>query len=92
MPEISLTASRKGNALTVTLSNPSADSAAELCLLAGKVQKAEGRLLTGAMDAHNDFDRQTAVAIQPFAGVSATDNGVCCTLPPCSVAELTLTL
>ena len=92
VPDISLTASRKDNMLTVTLSNPALDRPAEIGLLANGVHKGEGRLLTGAMDAYNDFDNQANVAPQPLAGILINDSGVTCTLPPCSVAEITLTL
>ncbi|HPF86667.1 MAG TPA: alpha-L-arabinofuranosidase C-terminal domain-containing protein [Candidatus Limiplasma sp.] len=92
VPDISLTASKKDKLLTVTLSNPSLDQAVDLSLALGGVRKAEGRLLTGAMDAYNDFDHQTDVAIQPLTGIAVTADGIGCTLPPCSVAELTLAL
>jgi len=44
------------------------------------------------MDAYNDFDHQTDIAIQPLTGIAVTADGIGCTLPPCSVAELTLAL
>lgn len=92
VPALSLTASKKDNLLTVTLSNPSLTETAELSLAIGGVRKAAGRLLTGAMDAFNDFDHPADVTPQKLEKIGLTQGGVACSLPPCSVAELTLTL
>ena len=92
VPDISLTASKKENVLTVTLSNTALDREADIRLLPGMdVRGASGRMLTGKMDAYNDFDKQP-VAVTEWQGISVSPGGVTCTLPPCSVAELTLTL
>ncbi|MBE0601557.1 MAG: alpha-N-arabinofuranosidase [Firmicutes bacterium] len=91
IPAISMTASQKGGALTVTLSNTALEQAAEIHLQPGTaIAHAAGRLLTGKMDAYNDFDRQP-VALAPLEGIHVTKEGVTFSLPPCSVAELTMT-
>ncbi len=92
VPALSLTASKKGRVLTVTVSNTALDAPAELKLSPGvPVESAAGRLLTGAMNAYNDFTHQP-VSIAAMKDVTASADGVRCTLPPCSVAELTLTI
>ncbi len=92
VPALSLTASKKGNVVTVTLSNTALDAPAELRLQPGvPVKSAAGRILTGAMNAYNDFANQP-VAIAAMKGVTVSADGVHCTLPPASVAELTLTI
>ncbi len=47
-----------------------------------------GRMLTGAMDAHNTFDDPDQVADQPFVSFTVTKHGLIATLPPCSVVHL----
>ncbi len=92
IPAISMTASQKDGVLTVTLTNTALDLAADIQLQPGKaITHAEGRLLTGRMDAFNDFDKQP-IAIEPLTGVTVSKDGVNFSLPPCSVAELTLTV
>ncbi|MBN1777540.1 MAG: alpha-N-arabinofuranosidase [Clostridiales bacterium] len=92
VPQISLTASKKDNVLTVTLSNTALHNPAEIRLQPGaQVKTAAGRLLTGEMNAYNDFDSRP-VKIKKLSGISVSPDGVTCALPPCSVAELTLTL
>ena len=92
VPSISLTASQKDGVITVTLSNTALHESAEIHLTPGvDVKTASGRLLTGKMDAYNDFSDQP-VHIVEWDGIKVSKNGVGCTLPPCSVAELTLSL
>ena len=89
---ISMTASKKDGTLTVTLSNTSLEQAADMQLQPGMaIAHAAGRLLTGKMDAYNDFDSQP-VSIAPLEGIIVKKEGVSFTLPPCSVTELTLTV
>jgi len=92
VPDISLTASKKDNVLTVTVSHTALDKPADIRLLPGvKAAAVTGRVLTGRMNAYNDFENQP-VAIQPMTGITAAADGIRCTLPPCSVSELTLAL
>ena len=76
--------------LTLTLANLSLTDPAETeCVVpGGKPRFAAARILTGAMDAKNDFDHPDAVRIVPFSGVAETAEGLRFTLPPCSVAEI----
>ena len=48
-----------------------------------------GRLLSGAMDAKNDFG-ETNVEIKPFTAIEKTEKGLKLTLPACAVAEITV--
>lgn len=92
VPEISLTASKKNKTITVTLAHTALESSAEVRIETGaSVHRAQGRVLTGKMDAYNDFTSQP-VQIKPLDGVEVTLGEIHCTLPPCSVTELTLTL
>ncbi|MFH1513451.1 MAG: alpha-L-arabinofuranosidase C-terminal domain-containing protein, partial [Bacillota bacterium] len=92
VPNLSLTASKKENIVTVTLSHTALHQVAEVRLLPGvPARGVKGRLLTGKMNAYNDFERQP-VSIRALEGLQSSPEGVACTLPPCSVAEITLTL
>ena len=89
--QISASASEKDGVATVTLANCHADDAADICLsgIGGEVLSA--RLLTGALDAHNDFD-SSPVAPKALEDVRAESNGLRLTLPPCSVAAVRVKL
>ena len=89
LPQITASASQKDGATTVTLANLSCDAPADIQLSGLAAAKAEGRLLTGAMDAYNDFDA-SPVALRPLEGISCEGGQVRFTLPPCSVAAVTL--
>ena len=62
----------------------------ELTLQGGQAAGATGRILTGAVDAYNDFDAPDRVTIQAMDGIALEDGAVKFTLPACSVAEITL--
>ena len=92
VPEISLTASKKGKTLTITLAHTALEESAEVRIAAGAaVNGAKGRVLTGKMDAYNDFTSQP-VHIETLHGIEVALGEIRCTLPPCSVTELTLIL
>ena len=76
--------------LTVTLANLSASESAETeCVVPGdQPHCVSARILTGKMDAKNDFEHPDAVHIKPFSGVSEASEELRLTLPPCSVAEI----
>ena len=42
------------------------------------------------MDAYNDFDCPENVAIRPMEGLFIENGVIRCTLPACSVAEITI--
>ncbi len=91
VPQISALASVKDGVLTVTATNTSATEAAPLTLeLCGiQARDVKVRILTGAMDAYNDFGA-TRVEVTPFTGATLSGDTVTMTLPACSVVELTI--
>ncbi len=90
VPKLSLTASTRDGVLTVTVSNTAVDAPAEVRLLPGTgIRSVRGRVLTGRMNAYNDFENQP-VAIRTLGELRLSADGVTCTLPPCSVTEITL--
>ena len=60
------------------------------CTVAGfDAKTVTARILTNEAHAHNTFEEPEQVTIQPHT--ASIENGVLrCTLPPCSVTELTL--
>lgn len=76
--------------LTVTLANLSLTEPAETaCVIPGGTpHSVSARILTGAVDAKNDFEHPDAVRIRPFTGVEEAPESLRFTLPPCSVAEI----
>ena len=89
MPQITASASEKEGIVTVTLANLSESAPADITLAGVDAQQAAGRILTGKMDAYNDFDA-SPLAVQPLTGIEIRGGQVAMTLPPCAVAELTL--
>ena len=87
-PQVSASASEKDDIVTVTAANVSAESPAQLLLTGVEAKTVTARVLSGAMDAHNDFD-SSPLRIQPLAA-AITGGGVSATLPPCAVAQFTL--
>ena len=77
-------------AVHVTVANLNATEPCPVELLAKTPQEVTGRLLSGSMDAYNDFDHPHAVEIAPMSGFQTEGNAVRFTLPACSVAEITL--
>ena len=76
----------------VTLVNPSLSESRTLRIdVQGKtVSSIEGRVLTGAMDAHNTFDAPDTVRDQAFDAFRAQADGLQVTLPACSIVHLAL--
>ena len=62
----------------------------ELDLLGGQMGTVTGKILTGSMDAYNDFDTPNTVSIQSMEGITVENGQARFTLPACSVAEITL--
>ena len=89
--QVSASASVKDGALTLTAANASCDAPAEIEIELNGIEANAvcGRILTGRMDAKNDFD-ETNVEIQPFTAIERTDKGLKLTLPACAVAEITV--
>ena len=76
----------------ITAANLSASECCpvELELLGRADGKVSGRILTGRMDAYNDFDCPENVKIRPMEGLFIENGVIRCTLPACSVAEITI--
>jgi len=91
IPMISATASVKNHAMTITLTNTSADEKAdiEINLEGHQAKTVAGRILADKIDAYNDFS-SAPVQIQPFDGAVLKGSRLIVSMPPCSVAELTL--
>ena len=79
-------------AVHITAANLSASECCpvELELLGRADGKVSGRILTGRMDAYNDFDCPENVKIRPMEGLFIENGVIRCTLPACSVAEITI--
>ena len=93
VPQLSVSASEdKDGVVHVTAANLSSTETCpvELSLLGGGIENVTGRVLTGAMDAYNDFDTPDTVVIHPLEPIETTDGRAYFTLPACSVAEITL--
>ena len=91
IPMITCSASVKAGVLTLTAANCSltdeAEIACEICNL--PVYAAAAQIVTGDVRAYNDFDAPDRVKVQPLT-VSLQDGKLHMTLPPCSVAAVTL--
>ena len=95
LPAVQASASVDAEGLIhVTLVNPDLDAARTLDIgLSGhRAASAAGECLTGAMDAHNTFDRPEQVHDVPFDAFELTDAGLRVTLPPVSVVHLAVRL
>ena len=82
----------KDGVVHVTAANLSATQSCpvELDLLGGQMGTVTGKILTGSMDAYNDFDTPNTVSIQPMEGITVENGQARFTLPACSVVEITL--
>ena len=89
VPRISASASEKDGAITVTVSNLSESEPQDVTLEGFRAAAAEGRILTGKMDAFNDFGA-SPLGVQAMEGIALCDGKATFTLPPCSVAAVTL--
>ena len=93
IPMLSVSASEdKDGVVHVTAANLSATQSCpvELDLLGGQMGTVTGKILTGSMDAYNDFDTPNTVSIQSMEGITVENGQARFTLPACSVVEITL--
>lgn len=76
----------------ITIANLSADTAYPVsCDLVGKSGfKASARILTGTVDAYNDFDAAENVRITAFDKLQIENGALSFTMPACSVMEITV--
>jgi len=95
-PRLSATASIKDGVITITVTNLSATECADIdCAIGGldrapEADKICGRILTGAINAKNDFDSPQNVAIADMSGIVTNASGLRFTLPACSVAAISV--
>lgn len=93
IPQISVSASEKEDALTLTLSNASLHEAASLTIDTGReLAEISGRLLSGTMNAHNSFDEPDNVFDTDFTDYKHMGSIITLTIPPLSVVSLDIKL
>ena len=93
IPNLSVSSSEDAEGIVhITLANLSVDAAYPIdCTLTGKTcTAARARILTGAMDAYNDFDHPEDVHVQDFDALTVSGNALSFTIPACSVMEITV--
>lgn len=92
--QVTASASEKNGVLTVTLSNADIEKTADVCLrIEGATARGvKARVVSGAMDAYNDFGAGDRVKVEAFDGVYCEDGAVRVTMPACSVMEISVTL
>ena len=91
VPNLDVTASQdKNGKIHITLSNLSADEPKEIdCIISGKKDaNLSARILSGKIDAKNDFDSPEAVKVINFTDITPTPDGCRFTIPACSVMEI----
>lgn len=92
-PQLSVSASmdEKG-VLHITAANAALTGSepVECHILNKNLSSVSGRVLTGAMDAHNTFDAPTAVKPVPFENVAVKGDVLTFVMPACSVVEITV--
>ena len=84
----------KDGRLYITLTNLSLKDgeAMEVILGQSAAKSVQGKIVTGAMDAHNTFDAPETVQTADFSGVTVSGEKLSFTLPPKSVVQLEVTL
>ena len=95
LPAVQATASVDTDGIIhVTMVNPGLDEAqaASISLCGFRPEKISGEILTGAMDAHNTFDKPDKVKDEAFSDYAITGDGLEVTLPPVSVVHLAIRL
>lgn len=91
LPSVTASASEKDGRITLTVSNLDPDKAQEITvnLRNGTFGTPEGRVLSGKMDAYNDFGN-SPLEIRPLEGLQVKDGCLTVCLPACAVAEIRL--
>ena len=95
VPDLHVSASQAedGSVLVTAANLGAADPVPVECLLSGLPggkRRVTGRVLSGAADGCNTFDRPGNIAPRGLEGIDATDEGFRAVLPPCSVAAFTV--
>jgi alpha-L-arabinofuranosidase len=94
MPGLSGSTSRKGNVLTITVTNPSLDTGrtAEIVLRGGQIQNTSATELAAKdVHAHNSFDNPRSVEPSNPA-IKADSQSITYTFPPASVTKFEVTI
>jgi alpha-N-arabinofuranosidase len=94
VPDLHATASEDGEGLLyVTLANLSTESAlpVDLHSIGLTVKEVTAHILTGDMNAHNDFEHTDNVKINDFPDIKQNENGCEFTIPACSVMRIRIT-
>ena len=91
VPNLHVSASvNENDVVTVTLANLSATESYSIdCAI--NCKNVTARILTGKIDAYNDFDAPENVKIKDFGDINKTAEGFGFTIPACSVMEITVT-
>ena len=94
LPRADLSSSIKGDLLTVSLVNLSAESETdiEIRLPDAVPVSASGRLLSGRPTDHNTFDRPEHIKPVDLEGISLHKDIVRVSLPPCAIASMQIRL
>ncbi len=88
-PQVSASASMKGDMLTVTLANLSAEAPVKVSIGGIQALECTGRVLAGGVSQYNDFDSQP-LSIAPLEGISAENGTVSLSLPAAAVAAVSI--
>ena len=89
IPDLHVSASGNTDGATfITLVNLSPDTAQDIKLSGLSAKSVTGRILTGKMDDHNDFDKPNNVSPLPFNRVELSNCGSIFNIPPCCVLSL----
>ena len=91
LKRISASASEKDGRITVTVTHldPEREEDVVISLRDEAVTQAEGRILTGKMDAYNDFG-SAPLKTEPFSDFEIRNGELHVKMPPCAVVEIRL--
>lgn len=94
LPQVDLSASIRGDRMTLSLVNLSAEKEASVAmtLLSGKPVSAAGRVLSGRPVDHNTFEDPDRVHPAPLEKVTLQGDTLKAVLPPCAIASLEVRL
>ena len=94
LPRVDLSASVKGDRLTVSMVNLSAEdeTRVSLAIAGGKPVSAAGRLISGRPTDHNTFDDPECVHTAGLGTLALRDGALEAALPPCAIASVEIGL
>ncbi|MCL2277167.1 MAG: hypothetical protein FWC21_04655 [Treponema sp.] len=92
VPDLHVSASRKGDEINITIANLSADKSKKIDLeLPGfNANKISAKILSGKINAYNDFTDTEKVKLADFSGFTKKADSYEFTLPECSVTGITV--